>query len=125
MRKMVNTLAVRPHPAFGHPLPEGEGHSARALLPLGEGGAKRRMRARTTYVIFAFLALLAACTRSPHKQLVVVTTADWKAVDGTMRLYENEGGRWKKVGADVPVVVGRTGMAWGKGERAVSAPGPI
>jgi len=83
------------------------------------------MRARTTYVIFAFLALLATCTRSPGRQLVVVTTADWNAVDGTMRQYENEGGGWKKVGADVPVVVGRTGMAWGKGERAVSAPGPI
>ena len=44
----VNVIANCPHPALplplrfaqgqrqGHPLPEGEGHSARALLPLGE-----------------------------------------------------------------------------------------
>ena len=68
--------------------------------------------------------VLAACTRSP-RQLVVVTTPDWDAVGGTLRLYEREGRAWNKVGSDVPVVVGRAGLAWGRGERAVSAAGPV
>ncbi|HKO55253.1 MAG TPA: L,D-transpeptidase family protein [Thermoanaerobaculia bacterium] len=59
----------------------------------------------------AFLALffLAACA-SP-RQLVVVTTPDWAAVDGTLRMYERSGQSWRQVGDGVPVVVGRRGLA--------------
>ncbi|HEV7921508.1 MAG TPA: L,D-transpeptidase family protein [Thermoanaerobaculia bacterium] len=53
--------------------------------------------------------LLAAC--SSPRQLVVVTTPDWSAVDGTLRMYERAGSSWRQVGADVPVVVGRRGLA--------------
>src|SRR5215210_9216047 len=51
------------------------------------------------------------------RQLLVVTTRDWDAVGGTLRRFERRGaqGRWTRVGADVPVVVGRTGLAWGAG----------
>src|SRR5207247_7386574 len=35
---------ARPHPASGHPLPEGEGQRAQGLLPLGEGGPERAKR---------------------------------------------------------------------------------
>ncbi len=49
------------------------------------------------------------------RQLVVVTTPDWSSTTGTLRRYTRElpGGAWTQVGATVPIVVGRTGLAWG------------
>jgi D-alanyl-D-alanine dipeptidase len=51
------------------------------------------------------------------QQLVLVTARDWNTVDASLRLYERAAGeqRWHRVGDDLPVVVGRNGMAWGKG----------
>ncbi len=51
------------------------------------------------------------------RQLVLVTTRDWDAVGGVLRRFERKGARgaWAQVGAEVPVVVGRTGLAWGVG----------
>ncbi|MFM9903383.1 MAG: L,D-transpeptidase [Pyrinomonadaceae bacterium] len=48
-------------------------------------------------------------------QVVVVTTSDWDAVTGTARLYgrKNEKSAWKMVGESFPVVIGRSGLAWG------------
>jgi hypothetical protein len=49
-----------PHPAFGHPLPEGEGDErAHSPLPPGEGGAKRRVRGVRLATILAFALLTA------------------------------------------------------------------
>ncbi len=51
------------------------------------------------------------------RQLIVVTTKDWNAVDGELRRYERSSvkDQWQLVGEKTPVVVGRNGMAWGKG----------
>jgi D-alanyl-D-alanine dipeptidase len=51
------------------------------------------------------------------RQLVVVTTDGWDTVDGVLRRYERAktAGQWRPVGDSVPVVVGRNGMAWGRG----------
>src|SRR5829696_3757437 len=51
------------------------------------------------------------------RQLVVVTTRGWDDVPGTLRRFERQGirGAWAKVGADVPVAVGRNGLGWGVG----------
>ena len=51
------------------------------------------------------------------RQVLVVTTRDWDAVGGVLRRFERRSARgpWARVGADVPVVVGRTGLAWGVG----------
>jgi len=48
-------------------------------------------------------------------QSVVVTTKDWDATTGTARLYErkNVSADWKMVGESFPVVIGRSGLAWG------------
>jgi len=75
----------------------------------------------------ALLACAAVCARAAAakvpaplgraRQLIVVTTRDWDAVGGTLRRFERRGARgvWAQVGAGVPVVVGRTGLAWGVG----------
>jgi len=60
-------------------------------------------------------SLSAALTES--RQLILVMTSGWDAVEGEMRLYERDSvnDQWKAVGEKIPVVVGRNGMAWGKG----------
>ena len=81
----------------------------------------------------ALVACVAACAQAAaakvpaplrsSRQLVVVTTRDWDAVGGVLRRFERRGAasRWTQVGGDVPVVVGRTGLAWGVGAVALSA----
>ena len=51
------------------------------------------------------------------QQAVVVTTADWAALKGTARLFERKSTRapWTPVGNEFPVVIGRSGLAWGAG----------
>src|SRR5690348_4969758 len=51
------------------------------------------------------------------RQLILVTTGGWNAVDGEMRLYERDSvnDQWTALGEKIPVVVARKGMAWGKG----------
>jgi len=50
-------------------------------------------------------------------QLILIITSGWDAVDGEMRLYERDSinDRWKPAGEKIPIVVGRNGMAWGRG----------
>lgn len=82
------------------------------------------------------LALLAsACSRhaiksdvatwSDARQLVLVTTSGWDATNGTLRRYSRDGGDWKQIGAAVPVVIGRTGSAWGLGLHPTQTDGPV
>jgi L,D-peptidoglycan transpeptidase YkuD (ErfK/YbiS/YcfS/YnhG family) len=51
------------------------------------------------------------------RQMIVVTTKDWNAVPGTLQRYERRTLRspWQPVGAPIPIVVGRSGLAWGAG----------
>jgi D-alanyl-D-alanine dipeptidase len=50
------------------------------------------------------------------RQCLVVTTESWSAPKGTMSIFEREsGGAWRQRGTPVAVVVGKTGLAWGRG----------
>lgn len=50
-------------------------------------------------------------------QAVVVTTADWDSVPGSLQRYAraSASGPWQKVGAPIQVVVGKSGLGWGIG----------
>lgn len=50
-------------------------------------------------------------------QLVVVTTPGWDSTTGELRRFvrDDAGAPWRAVGGPVPIVVGRTGLAWGIG----------
>jgi L,D-peptidoglycan transpeptidase YkuD (ErfK/YbiS/YcfS/YnhG family) len=61
---------------------------------------------------------------SPSSQMVVVTTKDWTATDGTLRRFERTERAWQQVGPAVPVVVGRGGLGWGRGLNPPSSSGP-
>ena len=62
------------------------------------------------------------------RQLVLVVTPAWDSVGATLRRFEraDASGAWREVGAAVPAVVGRTGLAWGAGLAArAEAGGPV
>ncbi len=60
------------------------------------------------------------------QQLVVVMTPDWSSTSGSMRRFERASptSDWQAIDQPVPVVVGRTGIAWGVGFDGVSSEGP-
>lgn len=87
-------------------------------------------RAVQAGAVWASAAVLAACggahpsqqlLRQPigagTHQLVVVVTPDWNAISGTLYRFARTGTdvTWRAVGEPIPVVVGRTGLAWGIG----------
>jgi D-alanyl-D-alanine dipeptidase len=57
--------------------------------------------------------------------MILVITDDWNAVPGVMRRFERDGAHspWRAVGAEVPVVVGASGLAWGDGLHGIGSPG--
>jgi len=52
---------------------------------------------------------------SETKQLLVVTTANWSTKEGELQRYEKIDSHWKKIGNKFNIVLGRNGLAWGKG----------
>jgi L,D-peptidoglycan transpeptidase YkuD (ErfK/YbiS/YcfS/YnhG family) len=83
----------------------------------------RHSRFRHSALAAFLLLALSACPggeRHPIQsstQLIVVTTSDWDAVEGTLRRYErlNAAGEWQAVGEGIRVVVGKNGLGWGVG----------
>lgn len=75
---------------------------------------------------------LAACASSPQprsgwadaEQMIVVTVPGWDSPQGTLRRFERRDGTWSAVGDAAPVVVGRSGSAWGIGLHPQAASGP-
>jgi zinc D-Ala-D-Ala dipeptidase len=62
---------------------------------------------------------------SEARQMILVVTASWDAVDGTLQRFERAtiGAQWTAVGSPIPAVVGRSGLAWGRGVAATPADG--
>ena len=58
------------------------------------------------------------------RQLVVVITPAWDATTGSLVRYVRPSARaaWRQVGEAVPIVVGRSGLGWGRGLHGDSAP---
>ncbi len=62
------------------------------------------------------------------RQLLLVTTADWDAVPGTLRRFARTNAEtpWVEVGTSIPIVVGRSGLGWGRGlNPPAHLPGPV
>ncbi|MEO5858291.1 MAG: L,D-transpeptidase family protein [Pyrinomonadaceae bacterium] len=58
-------------------------------------------------------------------QAIVVTTDDWTATTGDAQLFERKNlkSKWKAVGKEFDIVVGRTGLAWAQDSAPESASG--
>ncbi len=89
----------------------------------------------TSMQALALIGLTVACqpaTPAPRaaidgsQQLVVVITPSWTSTVGTMARFERAtpASEWTRVESPIPLVVGRTGIAWGIGFDKVSAAGP-
>lgn len=49
-------------------------------------------------------------------QMVTVVTPSWDSVQGNLQRYERKNHElWQPIGEEIPVVVGKTGLAWGIG----------
>ena len=61
------------------------------------------------------------------RQMVLVVTPGWDSTAGTLRRFEREsdGTAWRPVGAVVPIVVGRTGVAWDDSQTRAEAGEPV
>lgn len=80
----------------------------------------------------ALLFVLAALpSESPiprsASQVLLVVTPDWSAARGSLIRWQRSAGAWRTVGQPVAVVVGRAGLAWGRGlhDAALSVGGPL
>ena len=51
-------------------------------------------------------------------QVIVVTTQDWTKTTGKLQRYDADKGEWKKVGEEISVAIGKSGLAWGNGTHA-------
>ena len=58
------------------------------------------------------------------QQLVLVITPDWNTDQGTLRQYGRSGAQWRETGHAQPVMIGRSGAAWGLGLHAPRHRGP-
>ena len=49
-------------------------------------------------------------------QLLVATAPDWNSTTGELRMFERQrGGKWVAKGGAIPVLFGKSGLAWGTG----------
>lgn len=69
----------------------------------------------------------AASPLAGARQLLLVVTGTWDAVNGTMRRFEraSDANAWKPVGAEISIVVGRNGLGWGRGLVTAQGEGPV
>lgn len=76
------------------------------------------------HLLLVAIVLLAIAAPAAHaaslpwagaRQLVLVTIPDWDSRQGTLRTWNRDDERWLPVTAATPVVIGRSGAAWGIG----------
>ncbi|MGH8032681.1 MAG: L,D-transpeptidase family protein [Luteimonas sp.] len=91
---------------------------------------------RNAVAIVATALLLAACAHRDTRdhadarwrnarQLVLVTSADWDAANGTLRTYTRTRGGWQIDGEATPVSLGHSGAAWGLGLHPDQTDAPV
>ncbi|HST29678.1 MAG TPA: hypothetical protein VLK27_02425 [Chthoniobacterales bacterium] len=79
-------------------------------------------------VLFS-LALLGTSTARAEgvpgncSQLIVATAPDWNSMNGKLQRFERANGNWNAVDAPIPVLFGKSGLAWGSGLAGQEEPG--
>ncbi len=87
------------------------------------GIARRLSRGAATWFVATGVAaplpaqIPAPATLAVSTQLVMVTTDGWDSTTGRLERFarDDTGSAWRRDGEAVPIVVGRTGIAWGVG----------
>jgi L,D-peptidoglycan transpeptidase YkuD (ErfK/YbiS/YcfS/YnhG family) len=57
-------------------------------------------------------------------QILLVIAPDWSSPQATLQRLQRSPQGWKSVGTKIPVILGRSGCAWGLGEHTDSPAGP-
>lgn len=101
-----------------------------AALACGCQAEKSAMRRGPQRSVAATPASPAPAVASPLagvRQVVLVVTNDWNDNQGRLRRFARPGtGRFHPVGDEIPVTLGKTGLAWGRGlHGAALGPGPV
>jgi L,D-peptidoglycan transpeptidase YkuD (ErfK/YbiS/YcfS/YnhG family) len=52
---------------------------------------------------------------SRTNQVIIVTSSNWATTQGRLQRFERIQGKWTKVSENIPVALGKNGLAWGKG----------
>ena len=65
----------------------------------------------------------AADSLTGAQQMILVITPDWDSTQASLRRFERHDGQWQAVSLPQPVVIGKSGAAWGLGLHAPQ-PGP-
>lgn len=64
---------------------------------------------------FPITPLASSGVLDTSNQLIVVTSKNWTDIQGTAQRYVRQGNSFQKYQAAFPVVLGKSGLAWGKG----------
>lgn len=70
-----------------------------------------------------FPLFLTAEAAFASQQLILVVADDFNTTEAVLTRYQNDGNGFEKVGGEVPVNIGRNGLAWGIGESGLSPRG--
>ncbi|HKP03645.1 MAG TPA: hypothetical protein VJU77_09835 [Chthoniobacterales bacterium] len=87
-----------------------------------------RLSALVLFVLSAPAMIAAPDPLRQSRQCLVVVAANWNSTDGVLRAFEraNKNAPWEVHGRAVPVMLGKKGLAWGRGlVKAPDTPGPV
>src|SRR5689334_19031163 len=103
-------------------------HARRAVLTaVALAGCSRMPASPSPAPAPAGVAVRSTSPLDGSTQMVLVVTPGWDSTSGVLRRYEREapGGAWREIGGVVPIVVGRTGIAWDDRAGAAQAGEPV
>ncbi|WP_414648878.1 L,D-transpeptidase family protein [Dokdonella sp.] len=81
------------------------------------------LRVGLMFVLAGMVALIAPLANATtdaeivagSKQMIVVIAPDWSSSKASLRRFARQGGEWQALSAAQPVVIGKSGSAWGLG----------
>src|SRR5664279_3320721 len=84
----------------------------------------------TALALLLFFANAANSLQSMHlpdetQQVLLVVAPSWTSTTGTLTMFQKSHGEWLPVGSEIPVVLGRNGLAWAAGTQHELKDGPV
>ena len=84
----------------------------------------RFLTVSSTFLALSLAAPAAASVEPTVRQLLVTVAPDWNASSGRLLALERgQDGRWKPALGPIPVLLGKNGLAWGRGVLGTDEPG--
>ncbi len=81
--------------------------------------------------VWILLLFLAICSRAEEEvspsvtQLIIGIAPSWDSMNGHLQRFDRTAQGWRAAGAPVPVLFGKSGLAWGRGLINGTTPGPV